>query len=280
MRQRLISAAAGVSLGVVILFFYNTIIFNIVVALIIFTAVYEVLIATHYVADRLLFAICAVFAVSVPFFHVPSMKLVAAIVSFLFIFTLFVYLLVHHQKIRFELIGTVFLTTMLLSVSFSCLIFIRDNYEKVALDRGLFYICLMLFGAWMTDAGAYFIGVFFGKHKLAPGISPKKTIEGVVGGFVFSMISFYLATLVYGILCNYHHVVITPNYIVLTVASLLCSAAAIIGDLSASLIKRECNIKDFGNILPGHGGVLDRFDSVMFVAPLMYLLLQIFPILK
>lgn len=282
MRQRITSAIVAIILGVIILFFYNIIVLNIVIAVIIYMAEYEVLITTRYVSDRKLFAICSTFAALVPFLRVPAVKHYDYAFCYIFILALFIYLIAKHRSVRLELIGMVFLLTMLLAFSLSCIVFIRDLYyvSKPDAARGLFYICLLLFGAWMTDAGAYFIGVFFGKHKLAPQISPKKTIEGAIGGVLFTLITFFLAVIVYGLICKKSGVVISVNYPALVIASLLCSVAAILGDLSASLIKRECKIKDFGNILPGHGGVLDRFDSVMFVAPLMYIFLMNIPIIR
>lgn len=280
MRTRLVSAAFGIIFAVVVLYFYYSIVLNIVIALIILWAIYEVLITTKYIQNKTLFLICSVFSVTVPFFHYSYFKLMS-IICYLFIFILFVYLLRRHKTVRFEVIATCFMLSLLLSFSFSCIIFTRDKFlDSPINDIALFYICLILIGAWITDAGAYFIGRFFGKHKLAPEISPKKTIEGAIGGFVATISAFIGAALIFRAYSYSINHVIEINYFILIVSALLCSAAAIVGDLSASLIKRECHIKDFGNVLPGHGGVLDRFDSIMFVAPLMLIILQLFPIIK
>lgn len=282
MRQRIVSAVFGIAFGVIVLFFYNTFVLNVVVAAAVSASVYEALIATHLVKDRALYAVCAVFAAAAPFLDVSFVRRFDGLLCYLFILALFIYLIARDRKVRLELVGTAFLLTVLLSFSLSCIVYVRDLYRGVSPDpaRGLFYICLLFFGAWMTDAGAYFIGVFFGRHKLAPHISPKKTVEGAVGGFVVTLLSFCAAALVYSAICKNGGVAVTVNVAALVSASILCSAAAIFGDLSASLIKRESNIKDFGNVLPGHGGVLDRFDSIMFVAPLLYIFIQYIPILK
>jgi phosphatidate cytidylyltransferase len=280
MRIRLVSAAFGIIFAIAVLYFYYSVVLNIVIALIILWAIYEVLITTKYIQDKTLFLICSVFSVTVPFFRFSYFKLVS-IICYLFIFILFVYLLKRHKIIRLEVIGTCFMLSLLLSFSFSCIIFTRDIFLNSTInDIALFYVCLILIGAWFTDAGAYFVGRFFGKQKLAPEISPKKTIEGAIGGFVVTILGFIGAALIFKAYNNSYNHEIEINYLILIVSSILCSGAAIVGDLSASLIKRECHIKDFGNIMPGHGGVLDRFDSIMFVAPLMLILLQLFPIVK
>lgn len=117
--------------------------------------------------------------------------------------------------------------------------------------------------AWGTDTLAYFSGYLFGRRKLCPSISPKKTVEGAIGGTLGSMV----VSLVFG------YFFLRDHLFVVALIGILGSVAAQIGDLSASLIKRYIDIKDFGNIMPGHGGVLDRFDSILFTAPTIYYIL-------
>ncbi len=124
-------------------------------------------------------------------------------------------------------------------------------------------IWLVFITAWGTDTFAYFSGYIFGKRKLCPSISPKKTVEGATGGILGSMI----ISLVFGYFLLKDHLFIVASI------GIIGSVAAQIGDLSASLVKRYVDIKDFGNIMPGHGGVLDRFDSVLFTAPVVYYML-------
>lgn len=281
MKQRLISAAIGIPIAIIVLFFYQTPLLNIAMAAVTLTAVYEVLVATKYLSNWGLAFICFVFAAYVPFYHVSQIRLLSETFSFLFIFTLFVFLIFQHRTVKLEQVGTVFMLTLLLSFSFSCMVFIRDIYVRLGpADMAAFYIILVFLGAWITDAGAYFVGRFFGRHKLAPEISPNKTVEGAVGGVLCTCLSFFAAALIYTAYVRAQGGAVTIDYARLALASLLCAVAAIFGDLSASLIKRECNIKDFGHILPGHGGVLDRFDSIMFVAPLLFIYLQILPIVR
>lgn len=142
------------------------------------------------------------------------------------------------------------------------------------LEYGKFYLFLIIFGACVTDIFAYFVGVFFGKHKLCVKISPKKTIEGAIGGLCGSVLVMLLA----GVVILNISVVEYVNYFSLGVLGVMCSVFAQFGDLTASVIKRQFGIKDYGHILPGHGGFMDRIDSIIFVAPLVYYFVTIFPI--
>lgn len=281
MRQRLITAFFGILLAVVILFFYNTIVLNISMALVTFLAVYEALISTKICKSRLLFALCAVFSVSVPFFHYTAIKLLDGVICYLFLVALFAFLLFYHKTVRVETIGTAFLFTVLISFSFSCIIFLRDMYAKSdGYNIGLFYICLVLSGAWVTDAGGYFFGRFFGRHKMTPEISPKKTVEGAIGGLVSTVFVFLLAGVIYTQIAAGARAPVSLNYPALILMSVVSVLAAVLGDLSASILKRDAHIKDFGNVFPGHGGMLDRFDSVMLVAPAVYFLALFLPVVK
>lgn len=136
----------------------------------------------------------------------------------------------------------------------------------------------MLVTAWSTDIAALFTGMMFGKHKLAPVISPKKTVEGAIGGFIISVLVSLGLIYCYQYFGGFRHAVVEINYIHAFIACVCCSVISVFGDLSFSIIKRHCNIKDFGKIMPGHGGVLDRFDSIIFVSPFLCLFVYFFPI--
>ncbi|MBE6810688.1 MAG: hypothetical protein E7521_06495 [Ruminococcaceae bacterium] len=131
---------------------------------------------------------------------------------------------------------------------------------------GIYYLLLVLNFACVCDMGAYFVGVSLGKTKLCPEISPKKTVEGALGGIISSVIVSLVITL-----CFSKFNKILP-VMLLTVP--LC-AVGMAGDLFASIIKRKVGIKDYGNLIPGHGGILDRVDSVLFISPLVYCLMLI-----
>ena len=145
------------------------------------------------------------------------------------------------------------------------------------LDFGKFNLFIIIIGACSTDIWAYFIGVFFGKHKLCEKISPKKTVEGSIGGFVGSVVFLILTA---ELISRFALDVKGVNYAEIIVLGMLCSVFAQLGDLSASVIKRQFGIKDYGHILPGHGGFMDRIDSIIFVAPMVYYFLSVFPVFK
>ncbi len=138
------------------------------------------------------------------------------------------------------------------------IIFLR-NLSCDKYDSGLGFVVLMFTAILLTDIGAYYIGRHFGKRKLAPVISPNKTIEGSIGGIIFAL----LGALVIGYFINL-------EWYIALIAGLLCTVFAQIGDLSESLIKRDAGVKDSGDSLPGHGGFLDRTDSFVFAIPIMY----------
>ena len=134
------------------------------------------------------------------------------------------------------------------------------------------YLGWLPFIAWVCDTFAYFTGRAFGRHKLTPLLSPKKTVEGAVGGVVFSV----LFGAGFGYLVGDAFPDRGRGYVVLMMVIIAAVASALsqIGDLTASGIKRHFNIKDYGSLIPGHGGIMDRFDSVIFIAPLIYILAQ------
>ena len=144
--------------------------------------------------------------------------------------------------------------------------------RMVQMCHGRYFILLPFVVAFLSDIGAYFVGVTMGKHKLCPVISPKKTVEGFVGGIALAIIGMVIYSLIlqlgFGFRVNYFYVIIY---------GILGSLAGVMGDLSFSVIKRQTGIKDYGNLIPGHGGVLDRFDSVILAAPLMEAMLVILP---
>lgn len=143
----------------------------------------------------------------------------------------------------------------------------------IKVQYGVFAALLPFLFAWITDTGAYFAGRFFGHHKLAPVLSPKKTIEGSVGGCVMCVACSLLYVWVLSFFFN-TAILDSNNYLNMLLISLVASVASQLGDLASSAIKRSCGIKDFGKLLPGHGGILDRFDSIVFTAPLVYMILN------
>ena len=153
---------------------------------------------------------------------------------------------------------TIFITTF-----FGSLIRLYNEF-------GVQFVLIVFVCAWMTDTAAYFTGCACGKHKLIPKVSPKKTVEGAVGGVIAAVLSCVLYLF---ILKKAGFDIRGLNYLSIVVIGCVASIFSQIGDLVASAIKRDCDVKDFGNLLPGHGGLLDRFDSVMYIAPLVFYML-------
>ncbi len=144
-------------------------------------------------------------------------------------------------------------------------------YKIRVMDNGGYFVVLIFLCSWGNDTLAYCFGVLFGKHKMSPQLSPKKSVEGLIGGILGAGI----LGLLYGLFLEHIiHIDMTMDYlfIVLFVICTLGALPAVIGDLAASAIKRNNEIKDYGNLIPGHGGVLDRFDSMIFTAPIIYYL--------
>ena len=140
-------------------------------------------------------------------------------------------------------------------------------------DGGRYVILIPFVLAFLSDTGAYFIGCRFGKHKLASVISPKKSIEGVFGGVGFAVVGMLLYCVLMQLIFKCQ-----VNYGYALIYGVLGSLAGVYGDLCFSVIKRQTGIKDYGNLIPGHGGVLDRFDSMLVVSPLVELMLAVFPV--
>ncbi len=140
------------------------------------------------------------------------------------------------------------------------------------LPNGRFYFPLIFISAWMTDWFAYMIGSKFGKHKLCPTISPKKSVEGAIGGIIGNIVGFAIYTAV--ILIFFTD--IKPNYVSLLISASVLSVVSQLGDLFMSLVKRRFGIKDYGKIMPGHGGILDRFDSITAVSVVIFIFYSVF----
>ncbi|MBR4723497.1 MAG: phosphatidate cytidylyltransferase [Clostridia bacterium] len=193
-------------------------------------------------------------------------KFVAIIVAITFIFMLAMILM--HGKVTSKKVMAVGFVTLAISALMSMLILTRRHCDKYTVI--LPFVC-----AWLTDTGAFMIGNLMGKHKLAEKISPKKTIEGGVGGVVFSTLGGAAYIIIMTLIMTSK---MPANAVILKFAVLgfFASIVSQLGDLAASCIKRDFEKKDYGKILPGHGGLLDRFDSVLFAVPFVYYVMMHF----
>lgn len=166
----------------------------------------------------------------------------------------------------FEDVAISIFASVIAPYGFSLFIRLRDMYDNM--QFGVYLIFFALICALATDTGAQLTGMAFGKHKMSPNISPKKTVEGAVGGLIFSLVLNAIALVLYNKIAN---VPLDRNMAtVLMIVCLPISFMGMMGDLSASVLKRNFGIKDFGKIFPGHGGVMDRLDSTLFTLPCTY----------
>lgn len=259
---RILSALAGCVIFIPILCFSHTWAFPIFMALVTFISVYEMMRCIGVHKKYYLSLPVMVFSGATPIIarlssSVDGLDIVFVLLAGAVVFVLYLLGISLFSKGDFKLedAAMVFMTCFYIVGGYTSTVLLRD------LQGGKYIYMLVFFGAWFTDIFAYFTGRFFGKHKLIPKVSPKKTVEGSIGGIVFCAIS-YVA---YGFVLEKFFSQ-KPNYIVLACIAVVISVVSQIGDLTLSQIKRKYGIKDYGKIMPGHGGLLDRFDSVLAVS--------------
>ena len=239
----------------------------ILIAALSMVAVHEVLWSTGFLKHARISGYSIILAGLIPFWvYYDGTAQTALFGLFIYVVLLFAEAISSHKRITLEKMGGAFFLTVVIPFFLSSFLRIRqmDHWEPL--------IILPLVAAFISDAFALFAGMAFGKHKLAPELSPKKTVEGAVGGFVGAVVITALYGLGLHLALSYE-----VSYLRLALYGALGSVVSQLGDLSFSYIKREYGLKDFGNIFPGHGGVLDRFDSVIFCAPLIELLIRVLP---
>ncbi|MBU3806080.1 MAG: phosphatidate cytidylyltransferase [Candidatus Fournierella pullistercoris] len=282
MKTRIITAAVGLCILALVMVFFDTLLFEAVVALIALIAVHEI-----YDAFSLGEKTKHIFYGFIPYtlllmsFGTPaSIFLIPG--TFLFAVYLVACVLWQNQSLSVSKLGGMVLFSAYMLTCFFSIVFIKHQMGNVY--EAMYLILLILCFAWGGDSAAYFAGRFFGKRKLAPVVSPHKTVEGAIGGV--------LGSGVLGVICTQCAVLITQSmgaleqcrllsymtqfpvqsYLIIFVVGMCCSVLGILGDLFASAVKRQCQLKDYGTIFPGHGGIMDRFDSVTLIAPLAAIL--------
>ena len=187
-----------------------------------------------------------------------------ALVLLLLIFYVF-----NYPKYNIKDISLTLFSILYVSMMFSFVYLIREQRG----EYGKYLVWLIFISSWGCDTCAYCVGMLLGNHKLSPVLSPKKTIEGSLGGVVGSIILGIIYTY---LMINRLNEDLQVSLIRVSIACAVGSVVSQIGDLTASAIKRDYNVKDYGNIIPGHGGILDRFDSVIFTAPIFFFVLNIY----
>lgn len=263
MVTRLITAAIGIAIALIVLFLHNTIILPIAACIISVMALYEYLRVNNLLRYHLSSTAALAYALLLPIIQIGSvaryrsMMIVAAICAVLYDY-------VRHQKRMtektfFSIIAGMFLIPPALAAAVTL-----NNSHEI---HGVAYLVLALSGAWIADSGAYFIGSLFGKTKLCPAISPKKTIIGFIGGICANVLFFVIFSGIYCSMMRGRDITMGVNWFAAIIIGAVCAVLGTLGDLAASTLKRQLGIKDYGDIMPGHGGILDRFDSVLLVLP-------------
>lgn len=265
--KRVLSALVGIPFVVLIMLFANVYVMDVVIGILAIISMYEYLRCFRSTnkarpVQWLSYAVCLL----IPFLHVIPNGYLSYVISLaipLVIFILFLHIIFSNLKTTIKdaaitLFGIIYIVT-----------FYAFFAKTYAMGNGKTYIWYILLSAWGTDILAYVIGRRFGKHKFSQ-ISPNKSIEGCIAGVAGSLVFCMIYTIVINNCFNY-----TINYFIIGIISVVLSVISQIGDFSASSIKRYTGVKDFGNIIPGHGGILDRCDSVMFISPFAFFLLML-----
>lgn len=253
-----------------LLFAVNTVVFPVALALLSVIAVMEVQ-KTIGLKNKYIRALNLIVAALIPFFvHFDlDLKLIPAI-TFYCIFV-FIFMLIEYENTKFEQAVMSIFISLAVPYAFSMMLLFRDVGKhfpgKYTAADGIFFLILSIFCSWLTDIFAYFAGSFLGKHKLCPKISPKKTVEGAIGGILGALLLNLALLFVFN---KFFFETSIISYAAIIPISILLSVVSICGDLTASVLKRNYGVKDFGGILPGHGGIMDRFDSCFFVMPVLY----------
>ena len=267
MKQRIIVAAIALPLLLVVLLVLPKVATAILLALICAVAAWELMCVTKFVRHLRLFLYSAVMAAAVSVWSWLGCPRGLGLVLLLVYFTLLAAeLLRAHTALPFQVLCVSAFAALVVPLFLTALVRLQ------MMDNGRFLVLVPCVIAFTADSGAYFIGRAFGNHKLAPVISPKKTVEGAIGGAACAV----LGMIIYGLVLRFAFG-FTVNFLYAAIYGLLGAAGSILGDLFFSCIKRQVKIKDYGNILPGHGGVLDRFDSMSVVAPLVEALVLLIP---
>ena len=269
----MITGMAIFAVGVPLLIFSNLFIFPIAAGILALIAMSEIIAMQKFKKRVGIVVPTYILAFAIPFcmwFFKSDIKNylnVIAVVVFMFLLYLFAYAVIKKGAVKFSSIALHFTAFAYVTVGFTAIPMIRHVDEN-----GFWYVLIIFISSCICDIAAYFVGMAIGKHKLIPTISPKKTIEGAVGGTFFSVI----CVVGFGVLVHFvAHV--NVRYLWLAAMAFVLAIVSQFGDLIASLMKREYGIKDFGKCFPGHGGVMDRTDSTIAVAPVLLAMILILP---
>lgn len=266
MKKRLISAVLGIAVFLIALA-APAIVFNILIVALTALAIYEFYKAVGILEIKPLAAsgafgalLSALFGVAHTAGNIFLFEL-CFLATALYIGVIFLLMVLCHKTVTTQKAATAFFGAFFPALLYSYLMALRNSGD------GRFLIILLFAAVWAADGGAYFAGVTLGKHPLAPTLSPKKTVEGAIGGFFGAVIAMGIYAV---ILINVFKV--QCNVPVMLLVGFLCAVIGPVGDIATSAVKREYGIKDYGNLIPGHGGALDRFDSILLASPLIFIM--------
>ena len=268
MKRRIIAAAILLPLLLVVLFVLPPIFMTLLLGVACAIGAYELLLGTGLLKHPRLVIYAMLMAFLVPLWCYFGCSHAWGLVGGLvFCALLFGEMLLSKAKLRLEKVLLCIGAGLIVPYLLASVLRIR------MMETGICFIAAPFIMAFMSDTGAYFVGIFYGKHKLAPSISPKKTVEGFFGGIAGSVLGMMIYSLILALGFS-----LQVNFLYGILYGVLGSLASVMGDLTFSVIKRQTGIKDYGNLIPGHGGALDRFDSLVLVAPLVEALLLLMPI--
>ena len=273
MKTRIVTAAVGLCILAIVLAFFDTVLFDLALALICLIGIHEVYSAMGFGRRQwYLFAAAVPYTLLIMLSSSAAVRALVLPASFLVVLFYNICLIANHGTLDFgRLAGFVYFGGVIVFCFYS-LVHLKRVLppEKFGCDA-IYFILLVLCFAWGGDTSAYFAGRACGRHKQAPIVNPHKTVEGAIGGVVGSMAAGVLVTFAYSLLDGSFPLltveVTARGYLAILGLGAVASVLGILGDLFASAVKRQVGIKDYGTIFPGHGGILDRFDSVMFIAP-------------
>lgn len=269
MKTRILAAAVLIPVLLLVVLVAPKEVAGVIMGLLMAIASYELLYRTKLVrrARLVIYSSVMAFAISI-WSCLEAVHAYFLLLLILYFILMFSEIMKDHVKIRIEMIALCFVSGVIIPYMLTALVRI------LMMNLGRYVIMIPFVIAFMSDAGAYFVGIKFGKHKLAPVVSPNKTIEGVLGGLAGAIVGMLIYTVILDWPCG-----LDVNYLIAVLYGIVGSAAGTFGDLCFSVIKRQTGIKDYGELIPGHGGALDRFDSLVMVAPLMEALLLVLPVI-
>lgn len=271
MKTRIITSVVGLCFLALVLSMFNTIVLDLVVAALCLLGIHEAFAAFGFKTGQLyLYAPFVPFTILVMLSHGSAARAALLPAAFVFMLYLCVCVIIKHRTVDVaKLSGFVCLSGLMMLCFYSLVELKRLLPYEIYHYDAVFFVLLALCYAWGGDSAAYFTGRFLGKHKLAPEVSPHKTVEGALGGLAGGMAGMAVFCAVFRAMTH-----TALSYSLCIALGLLGAVLGELGDLSFSAVKRQYGIKDYGRLLPGHGGVLDRFDSVLFAAPVLCALLR------